>query len=248
MHGPPGTGKSAAIATLEAIMVQRGHGGLLKTAWTGVAAALLATPLGIGWTLCKIFGINPLGKKKKKGAEDTTPGGTVAAMSDKAVELFLRNAPKDLRVLVIDEVSVVTPIILATIDARLRHLLKNPDVPFGGCAVILCGDFWQLPPPGAKSLYQLLVATVGGGGGGGGKRGGSQKKKAPAVRGGKKTTVAAATGDAAVGTFPEGAAGAGLRLFREFRRFELTQPMRSRGCKARFPGQPAAARTGLGEQ
>jgi len=46
---------------------------------------------------------------------------------------------------VIDEMSMLSPAFLAQIDARLRIVSKH-DVPFGGYKVLLMGDFYQLPP------------------------------------------------------------------------------------------------------
>ncbi|KAJ1528129.1 hypothetical protein ONE63_008043 [Megalurothrips usitatus] len=58
----------------------------------------------------------------------------------------------DLKVLIIDEISMVGQHILDMIDQRLRHLLCK-DVPFGGVSVITVGDFFQLRPVCARPLY-----------------------------------------------------------------------------------------------
>ncbi|HEX7047730.1 MAG TPA: helix-turn-helix domain-containing protein [Gammaproteobacteria bacterium] len=49
------------------------------------------------------------------------------------------------KVLVIDEVSMLHPHQLDMVDQIARHLLDFTK-PFGGLQVILCGDFFQLPP------------------------------------------------------------------------------------------------------
>jgi len=47
--------------------------------------------------------------------------------------------------------------ILAEVDHRLRMARGEAHVPFGGLCVILCGDFAQLPPVGARSLMTAVV-------------------------------------------------------------------------------------------
>lgn len=48
-------------------------------------------------------------------------------------------------VLVIDEVSMLSAQTLDMVDAVLRAL-RHSETPFGGMQVVLCGDFFQLPP------------------------------------------------------------------------------------------------------
>jgi len=50
-----------------------------------------------------------------------------------------------LKVLIIDEISMVSPDIFSSIDNILRAFKKD-NKPFGGIQVILSGDFFQLPP------------------------------------------------------------------------------------------------------
>ena len=64
--------------------------------------------------------------------------------------------------LLVDEASMLTPVTLARIDLRLRQCL-DPDVPFGGKHVLLCGDMWQFPPVSYLSnpaLYQAAVVVA----------------------------------------------------------------------------------------
>lgn len=49
------------------------------------------------------------------------------------------------KVLIIDEISMLHHFRLDFVDQVCRAF-KNPDLPFGGLQVILCGDFFQLPP------------------------------------------------------------------------------------------------------
>ena len=52
---------------------------------------------------------------------------------------------KDMKVLVLDEVSMLSPEIFGAIDGVLKNIKQNKKV-FGGIQVVLCGDFFQLPP------------------------------------------------------------------------------------------------------
>ena len=68
---------------------------------------------------------------------------------------------RDCRFLIIDEKSMIDIQTLSLIDDRLRSILPaTSDLPFGGVNVLLCGDFFQLPPVGGKPLYTLSHTHV----------------------------------------------------------------------------------------
>lgn len=50
------------------------------------------------------------------------------------------------RVLIIDEISMLHARQLDNADQICRHMKSEPFLPFGGLQVVLCGDFFQLPP------------------------------------------------------------------------------------------------------
>jgi len=58
---------------------------------------------------------------------------------------YLQTRFKKLKVLIIDEISMVSPNVFTAIDMILQAFKKN-DEAFGGVQVILSGDFFQLPP------------------------------------------------------------------------------------------------------
>ncbi|KAH0385989.1 hypothetical protein KCU92_g2920, partial [Aureobasidium melanogenum] len=68
--------------------------------------------------------------------------------------LSLRKEWQDIRLVVIDEKSMISRNILWQIDQRLRHILDRHDRPFGGMSVILVGDFVQIQPVAGAPLYQ----------------------------------------------------------------------------------------------
>jgi len=57
----------------------------------------------------------------------------------------IRSNYKKTKVLIIDEISMLHQHQLNMVDTIARYLLKS-DAPFGGMQVVLCGDFFQLPP------------------------------------------------------------------------------------------------------
>ncbi len=61
------------------------------------------------------------------------------------------------KALIIDEISMLHQHQLDMVDTIARHMLK-PDKPFGGLQVILCGDFFQLPPVSSASSKEIQFA------------------------------------------------------------------------------------------
>lgn len=96
---------------------------------TGIAASHLK-----GQTIHSFFAL---------GIRDTVvDNGYVAFLLEKS---YLKTRFAKLQVLIIDEVSMVSPEIFASMDKILRSFKNNPE-PFGGIQVIISGDFFQLPP------------------------------------------------------------------------------------------------------
>ena len=59
---------------------------------------------------------------------------------------YTRRRITSAQVLIIDEISMLHDFRLDLIDEVCRFVREKPDDPFGGLQVILCGDFYQLPP------------------------------------------------------------------------------------------------------
>ena len=57
---------------------------------------------------------------------------------------YLRNRWRDLQILFIDEVSMLSPELFDKIN-EIAKIVRRIDLPFGGVQIVLSGDFCQLP-------------------------------------------------------------------------------------------------------
>lgn len=125
--GPAGSGKTHLIN--QYISYLRDHEVPVGiTASTGIAA----THMG-GVTIHSWSG---MGIKNNLSLQD------LEGLAEKA---YIANRIKETQVLIIDEVSMLHHFRLDTLNDILKHIRKN-DKPFGGIQIVLCGDFFQLPP------------------------------------------------------------------------------------------------------
>jgi hypothetical protein len=127
LTGSAGTGKTYLLNQYISYLTERKINPVV-TAPTGIAASHLN-----GQTIHSYFAI---------GIRDSIDNSFLKSLSAKKhiVKRF-----EALRVLIIDEISMVSPELFAMIDEILRAF-KEPFAPFGGVQVIVCGDFFQLPP------------------------------------------------------------------------------------------------------
>lgn len=95
---------------------------------TGIAASHLG-----GQTIHSFFAL---------GIRDSIDEGYVDFLLDKK---YLKSRFSKLKILIIDEVSMISPEIFSAMDLILRGF-KGVDAPFGGVQVVISGDFFQLPP------------------------------------------------------------------------------------------------------
>ena len=80
-------------------------------------------------------------------------GKKLSPLSEK-MRLSLRNKLSDLKVIIIDKISMVSNDLLFHIHLRLTEIFGSlNDQPFAGVSVISVGDFLQLPPVGGKPVY-----------------------------------------------------------------------------------------------
>jgi GTPase SAR1 family protein len=76
--------------------------------------------------------------------------GVRNSLSGKEMEKIMSNSRikrnyKKTKVLIIDEISMLHKDQLDTVDSIARYVLDS-EAPFGGIQVVVCGDFFQLPP------------------------------------------------------------------------------------------------------
>ncbi|XP_076181027.1 pif1 DNA helicase [Ptiloglossa arizonensis] len=126
--GSAGTGKSFLLRKIIAALPPDVT---IATASTGVAACHIG-----GITLHQFAGI-----------------GLGTGNLERCYQLASRNSSAGLwrktKHLIIDEISMVEADFFDKIEAVARHIRKN-DRPFGGIQLILCGDFFQLPPVSSR--------------------------------------------------------------------------------------------------
>jgi len=138
--GPAGSGKTFIVN--EYIKYLKDHEVPIGiTASTGIAA----THMG-GVTIHSWSGI---------GIKDRLTLEEIEEIREKA---YIRNKVQEAKVLIIDEVSMLHHFRLDIVNRVMKHIRKS-EAPFGGLQVVLCGDFFQLPPvsrlgePEARFIY-----------------------------------------------------------------------------------------------
>ncbi len=67
-----------------------------------------------------------------------------------------RDVIRELDLLIIDEVSMVRADLLDAVDTVLRHVRRQPLIPFGGVQMVYIGDLFQLPPVVRNEEWQLM--------------------------------------------------------------------------------------------
>ncbi|OJD30801.1 dna repair and recombination protein pif1 [Diplodia corticola] len=131
--GPAGTGKSLLLKRIiEGLTVKyldEGSASVAVTASTGLAAFSIG-----GTTLHRFAGIGLGNAPTKRLISDI--------MKDREFKL---QRWRDVKVLIIDEISMVDATLFDKLDTIARHV-RMDDSPFGGIQLVITGDFFQLPP------------------------------------------------------------------------------------------------------
>ncbi|RRS32618.1 MAG: hypothetical protein P794_00730 [Epsilonproteobacteria bacterium (ex Lamellibrachia satsuma)] len=125
--GSAGTGKTYLLKQYTSYLKERR---LYPTivAPTGIAASHLG-----GQTIHSFFAL---------GIRESIDEGYVEFLLEKK---YLKTRFSKLDILIIDEVSMISPELFSSMDLILRGF-KDTDAPFGGVQVVISGDFFQLPP------------------------------------------------------------------------------------------------------
>ena len=140
MVGEGGTGKSEVIKAASHFASSWGlRPHVALTAPTGSAAVLIG-----GSTLHSFAGMRTHGKQSRANVS------SAQLADDPTCAIVL---------LVIDEVSLVSAEFLGELSSALK-LKRNSPLPFGGLAVLFCGDFYQLPPVSGLALYDTSDAAT----------------------------------------------------------------------------------------
>lgn len=139
LTGQAGTGKSMVISTF--VRLYQHHKIIAVTATTGTAAVLLN-----GTTLFSYLGIG-LG----------TASADLLIIQLKKKKMYLKRW-MDLDVLIIDEVSMLSPELFDKLELVARSL-RHSTKPFGGIQLILTGDFFQLPNINQKDMFCFDAET-----------------------------------------------------------------------------------------
>ena len=125
LTGAAGSGKTFALNQFIKLSKRAGKK-VSVTATTGLAA----THLG-GTTIHSWSGMGIMDSLSAKFADNLAKGR--------------REIIENTDILIIDEISMLHDFRLDMIDEICR-LVRKKDIPFGGIQLILCGDFFQLPP------------------------------------------------------------------------------------------------------
>lgn len=129
LTGSAGTGKTYVLNKYIEYLRER-KVAVAVTASTGIAATHMN-----GMTIHSWAGI---------GIKEKLTQGNLLTMKTKK---YLKDHLEKSKVLIIDEVSMLHKKQLNLVDQVLKYF-KESDAAFGGIQVVLCGDFFQLPPIG----------------------------------------------------------------------------------------------------
>jgi PIF1-like helicase len=153
IHGIGGTGKSRTLTSIRDMVESKFNDqAVLVCGPTGISAHNVS-----GETLHSTFGINIFGPKEEiemptdlKGALSFEEEEMTEKVRKKDTELKTRL--KAVRLIIIDEISMVGARLLSMVEEKIRKILCSL-LPFGGLHVIISGDIGQLRPIYDRALF-----------------------------------------------------------------------------------------------
>lgn len=138
LTGEGGTGKTEDIKVIVDIL-QEVYSKKPSAFHVTATTALAAQPIK-GGTFHAWAGL-------RRGMDTMTPGQIARSLDRWAIGRW-----RSTEVLVLDEVSMLSPNLFVKLDAVGRLLRENPWHPFGGIQLVFSGDFAQLPPVPDKDI------------------------------------------------------------------------------------------------
>ena len=138
LTGSPGTGKTFLLNKYINFLKQN-QVEYAVVAPTGIAA----THVG-GSTINSFFGLGIANRFDE------------ISIDEAASKKYVYERVKNIKILVLDEVSMLSPELFGAVDGVLKNIKQNSKV-FGGIQVVLCGDFFQLPPVRSISLSYFFI-------------------------------------------------------------------------------------------
>jgi len=149
--GKAGTGKTTFLKYIK----ENSYKKMAVVAPTGVAAINAG-----GVTLHSFFQL-PLGMfvpsfQHRWGAYDGEMNNPATLIKNLRLPTAKRIVIRELDLLVIDEVSMVRADLLDAVDTVMRHIRRQPLIPFGGVQVVYIGDLYQLPPVVKQAEWEVM--------------------------------------------------------------------------------------------
>jgi hypothetical protein len=138
LHGGPGVGKSYWAHTLHERITKSGFK-MISCALCGTAASGLPR----GQTFHSLFGFSINDKRDSYKVNDRKL-------------ILLRETFKSVKLFLLDELSMISPNYIGMMSYALKKVF-NSDEDFGGLAVVVMGDMFQIPTIGAISIPQAVI-------------------------------------------------------------------------------------------
>jgi hypothetical protein len=160
LHGGPGTGKTETVRCLMAALDRFTQHFKIPRCYVPCAMWGNAAKNIGGETCHRLFGFpfqnqrNNSSRRQKDPTEELNKQPeAISAAQQEVSENIVGGSWRNIRVVIIDEISCVDRYSLHIIDKRLGALTGRPDKLFGGVLVVAVGDFYQLPPVCGRPLY-----------------------------------------------------------------------------------------------
>jgi len=143
VSGEGGTGKSRVIHVLQQMVTEKHPSNMLPvavTAPTGIAAYNVG-----GTTIHRLLSLP---------VEHGKPADYARLHQEQLT--MIRGTLKNLKLLIIDELSMVSSLTLLYIHLRLTEIMSNNE-PFGGISIVCFADFLQLPPVKGNQPFEPVT-------------------------------------------------------------------------------------------